>query len=245
MAKFVLLDARLFAGAADLSGASNKIEIKAEIEEKDTTNYRSRGWKEVLGALGGAELSGAGQWEAGDPGLIDNAAWAQLGGRGPWTAGPVEANVGALAYVMYGLQSSYGLGDQVGEVAPWNASVKSSWPLARGQFAHSPGIARTGDGDGAGIELGPIAARQRLYASLHVLSVAGTAAPTLTVDIESDATDAFADPAPVASFAPAAAPGGQIVRTAGDAVTDSWYRASWTISGTSPSFMFVVALGIA
>lgn len=245
MAKFVLLDARLFTGGADLSGASNKVELKGEAEEKDATNYRSQGWKELLGGLKSAEASAGGQWEAGDPSLVDDAAWAQLGGRGAWTVAPTEANVGNLAWFSRFLQADYSLGDAVGEIAPWTASGKSTWPLVRGQFAHPPGTPRTAAGDGQAVELGEVAARRRLYAALHVLSVAGTDAPTLTVTVESDVDDTFAAPSEVLAFTPATAAGGQLVRTVGDPITDTWYRVTWDVAGTNPSFMFVVALGIA
>lgn len=241
---FVLLDARLFAGGADLTGHSNKIELSSEVEEKPTTNYYSGGWKEVVGGLASADLMGEGQWEAGDDGMVDDASWAQLGAVGAWTAGPDGSAVGDLAYLMKVLRSSYKLGDTVGEVAPWTGSAKSAWPLVRGVFAHPPGTARSSTGSGTALELGALAAGQRLYAALHVLSVAGTSTPTLTVEVESDVDNTFASPVTQLTFDPATAAGGQILRTDGSAITDSWFRVAWTITGTSPSFLFVVALGI-
>ncbi|MGW3346798.1 hypothetical protein ACWDA3_26095 [Nonomuraea rubra] len=241
----VFTDVRLFAGGADLSGNSNKVELQTEVEEKDITNYRSQGWKEVLSGLGSSQVTAEGQWEAGDPGKVDDASWEQLGGRGPWSIGPGEADVGELAYLTYALRSSYKLGDKVGEVAPWSGMAKSSWPTVRGQFAHPPGTARSTSGDGTAVQVGAVAAGQRLYAALHVLSVAGTSNPTLTVTVESDTAEAFDDdPQTEITFQAATAAGGQILRTSGSAITGPWYRASWTISGSGPSFLFVVALGI-
>jgi hypothetical protein len=241
-----LLDVRLFAGGADLSGRSNKVEVMAEVEDKDSTNYRSGGWKEVLGGLASSTINGEGQWEAGDPSKVDDATWASLiGVRAPWTVSPFEANVGALAYITYGLQSSYKLGDQVGEIAPWVAKTSGTWPVARGQIAHPPGTARTASGTGVSLQLGPIPAGKRLYAALHVLSVAGTAGPTITARVEADNATGFPSPATVLTFAAATAPGGQILRTDGTASADDWYRLAWTIAGTTPSFMIAAALGIA
>ncbi|WP_432135149.1 hypothetical protein [Streptomyces sp. bgisy154] len=244
MGSFVLTDVRLFTGGADLTSASNKVEISAEAESKPTTNYGSGGWTEVIGGLASAEISGAGQWEAGDPGLVDDAAWSQLGGVGAWSVGPAGAAVSDLAYFTKMLRGDYQLGGSVGDVAPWSSMGKSSWPLVRGQFAHPPGTARTADGSGTGIELGAVAAGQRLYAGLHVLSVAGTSTPTLSVTVESDVDNTFASPATQLTFDPATAAGGQILRTDASAITDTWFRVAWTITGTTPSFMFATTLGI-
>jgi hypothetical protein len=245
MSKQVLLDVRLFASGADLSGNSAKAELTAEFEDKDATNYRSQGWKEVLAGLASSTITAEGQWEAGDPGKVDDSSWAQMGGVGPWTVCPTDSVVGALAYFTNALRSSYKLGDQVGEVAPCTGKATGSWPVARGQIAHPPGTARTATGTGASIQLGPVPAGKRLYAAVHVLSVAGTGTPSLTARVESDDATGFPSAATVLTFNAATAPGGQIARTDGTALTDSWYRIAWTISGTSPSFLFAAALGIA
>jgi hypothetical protein len=245
MSKTILTDVRLFAVGADLSGNSNKVEVQTDVEEKDATNYRSQGWKEVLGGLASSAWTAEGQWEAGDPSMVDDASWSQMGGTGPWTACPADAVVGELAYFTNGLRSSYALGGQVGDVAPWAGKVSGSWPVVRGQIAHPPGTARTADGTGTALQLGAVAAGKRLYAALHVLSVAGTSTPTLTARIESDVDNTFSSPVTQLTFADATAAAGQILRTTGDAVADSWFRIAWTITGTSPSFLFAAALGIA
>lgn len=242
MGSFVLTNVRLLAVGANLSSHSNKVEISTEVQDKDTTNYKSEGWTEVIGGLASAEISGEGQWEAGDPGMVDDASWAQLGGVGPWSIGPTGAAAGDLAYLTKALRSEYALGEGVGEVAPWTSAVKSSWPLVRGVFEHSPGVARTAGGSSAGQELGALAARQRMYAALHVLSVAGTT-PSLAVTVESAPDNTFAAPTTRLTFDAAAAAGGQILRTDGTAVTDTWWRVSWAITGTTPSFLFAVSLG--
>lgn len=240
----ILTNVRCFSVGVDLTGVSNKIELSAEVEAKDRTNYGSGGWKETTGGLASAEISAEGQWEAGDPSKVDDASWSQLGGVGPWSVSMNNAaTVGGLAYLMNALRSEYKLGEAVGEVAPWTGSAKSAWPVARGQFAHPPGTARTATGTGTGLQLGEVAAGKRLYATLHVLSVAGTT-PSITARVESSVDNTFAAPTTRLTFAAATAVGGQILRTDGSAITDTWWRMAWTISGTTPSFMFVDALGI-
>jgi len=242
---FILTDTRLFAAGADLTGASNKIEISTEAESKDTTNYASGGWKEFIGGLGSSDWKAGGQWEAGDPSLIDDATWARLGTVDVVTAVPAGGGaVGNVAYLTSALTSSYTLLGDVGDVAPWQAQMMGSWPTVRGLVAHPPGTARTSTGTGTGQQLGAVAAGQRLYATLHVLSVAGTSTPTITARVESDDNAGFASPTTRLTFAAATAAGGQILRTDGTAITDDWWRLAWAITGAGPSFLFAAALGI-
>lgn len=244
MAKFVLTNARLFTGGADLTSVNNKLEVSAERAAVDTTNFGSSGWTESLAGLGETEINAEGFWEATDAGKVDDAMWAQLGGLTSWTASPNTGAVADLAYFTSALTGSYQLGGEVGDVAPWTAKAAGSWPLVRGVIAHPSGTARTVTGTGTAQSLGAVSATQNLYAALHVLSVTGTVTPTITVTIQSDSAEAFPSSATVLSFAAATAIGGQILRVPG-AITDTWFRPQWTISGTDPSFLFVVAFGIA
>ncbi|MFJ4785510.1 hypothetical protein [Streptomyces sp. NPDC088794] len=244
MSKTVLTNVRCFAGGVDLTGNSNKIELSSEVEAKESTNYGSQAYKEFVGGLASAEISGEGQWEAADATKVDDASWAQLGGVGPWSiSANTSAAVGDLAYFTQALRSDYKLFGEVGEVAPWTGTAKSAWPLVRGQFAHPPGTARTATGVGTGLQIGAVALNKRMYASLHVLSVAGTT-PSITARVESSVDNTFASPTTRLTFAAANAVGGQTLRTAGTAITDTWWRVAWTISGTTPSFLFAAALGI-
>ncbi|WP_245786523.1 hypothetical protein [Lentzea albida] len=222
---------------------SNKLEVAAEVEEKDTTNFGSAGWSEMIGGLASTKISGEGQWEAADASKVDNAQWSGLGGVGPWTACPNGSNVNDVAWLTNALTANYQLGGSVGDVAPWTAEASSSWAMPRGRVGHPPGTARTATGNGTAVQLPAVAAGQYLYASLHVLSVSGTSSPTLTVTIGSDDSAGFASPVTRITFNAATARGGQIMRAVGP-ITDTWYRASWTISGTTPSFLFLVAFGV-
>lgn len=57
MAKMVLLASYVSLNATDLSSYARKVELTAEVEDKDVTTYGSLGWKEVLGGLKSGELS--------------------------------------------------------------------------------------------------------------------------------------------------------------------------------------------
>lgn len=244
----VLLDVRVFAGAADLSGQSSKLELDDTIEDKDVSNFASGGAKEVLGGMETVSIAGEGQWEAGDPGRIDDEVWASRRVLGAWTMGATSVSdtaAGGVAYLAKALRTQFTILGAIGDVAPWSANATGTWPLVRGVFAHPSGVARTASGTGTALNLGAVGAGQRLYASLHVLSVAGSA-PTIDVIVASDSVEAFTGtPETRLSFAQASAPTGEILRTAAGAHADAWYRAEWTISAAGgESFLFVTAIGI-
>ena len=244
MAKLVLNSCRIFAGGTDLTGVSNRTTFTGEVEPKETTNFGSGGWKEFIGGLASAAVDGGGQWEAGTAANVDDQAWADMGSVIPYSVFPVDANEGSVGYFMSTLRDNYTFFGALGDVAAWTATGKSSWPAARGLSLEAPGTARTVTGSGTAVQLGAVPAGQRLYAALHVLSVAGTGSPTLTVRVQSD-TVGFPSPTTQIAFTAATAIGGQIARTAVGAITDDYVRADWTISGSSPSFLFVVTCGIA
>lgn len=240
MSLLVLTNARIFAGGADLTARSNKAELAAEVEEKEATTFASAGWKELLGGLFSSALMAEGFWEAGDLSMVDDEMWANLGVIGAYTVCPNGAAVGDLAWLMKTLKATYKLGGSPGDIAPWTSGASGSWPLARGKVLHPPGTARTATGSGTAVEVAATSATQYDYGTLHVLSVAGTSTPTITVKIQSDVDGTFASPTDVITFTAATAIGAQISRVIGP-VTDTFFRATWTISGSSPSFLFVVA----
>ncbi|MFG2070990.1 hypothetical protein ACGFKZ_29435 [Micromonospora tulbaghiae] len=253
MAPHVLHNVRIFTGGCDLTGQSNKIEVGGEHEERDTTNFgdvdaNGHIWKSVIGGLGSAKVAAAGQWEAGDTSRVDDDAWAALGGIGAWTiypheSGPAGGAVGSVAWIVNALRAQYQLGGAPGDVAPWAASASSTWPLVRGVGLHAPGTPRTAAGVGTAVQRPAVAEGQHVYASLHVLSVAGTASPTLTVTVQSSADAGFTAPTDRMVFTAATARTGQVLRLAGP-ITDTYWRLSWAITGTAPSFLFAGALGI-
>jgi len=246
MAKQVFLDARYFVSGADLSGWGNKISVDGEWEAKKVTNWRSGGAEELLGGLGEFTYEAAGQWEAGDLGKPDDLWWNNRRVIEPWSVGPTGASdlsAGNLMWLGTVLRTKAKLFDAVGEVAPWEFSGKASGPLVRGLSLHPSGVPRTATGNGTSVQAGAVASGKSVYANLHVISIAGTGSPSLTVQIQSDDATGFPSPTVRGSFAAATALGGQSLKIPGP-FTDDWWRVAFTITGTSPSFLFLVSLGI-
>ncbi|MEU9643597.1 hypothetical protein [Streptomyces sp. NPDC048188] len=57
MPKMVLTAEFLSINSNDLSEFTRKAEVAVEVEEKDVTNYKSLGWKEVIGGLKSGTLA--------------------------------------------------------------------------------------------------------------------------------------------------------------------------------------------
>lgn len=239
----ILTDCRIFAGAAHLSGQSNRIELSAECDEADTTNFLSAGWDECIGSLKGFKIAGGGQWYANDPTAVDGSRWAALGTAEAWSIAPSTVAPGDRVYVGQANEAKYTFFDEVGKVAPWTVDVMGTGALVRGKSLHNYTTARTATGSGTSVQNVAVSSTQALYCALHVLSVSGTATPTLTVRVQSDNATGFPSPATVQTFTAATAVGNQFARVAGP-ITDDWFRADWTISGTNPSFLFVVTIGV-
>lgn len=242
MSKFTLVNCRPFLGAADLTSMSTQCEFGVEIEEKDVTTFVPTGsaWREVLGGIKGSTWSGEGLWEAGDASKVDDASFADLGAARALTVAPETAAVGSLAYVTGVMRTSYSLLGEVGDAAPWSAEASGVWPAARGVILHDPGTARTASGTGTAVQVGAALSSQYAYATLHVLSLTGTG--TITVRVESDNAVGFPSATTVGTFTAASARTSEAIRTVGP-ITDTYWRAAWTVTGT-PSVLFVVGFGI-
>ncbi len=246
MAKQVLTNVRYFAGPADLTAQTNKVELEWSAEDKDTTNYGSDGKKERIAGIEDVMINAEGQYEAGDPGYADDSWWDAREVIEAHTIGPHTAAVGSVAYLTEAIRLNGKLFGTVGDVAAFTLGAGGNAGLGVGMFAQSPGAPVTADGDGTAFQLGAVPAGKRLFASLHVLSVSGTN-PTLDVTVESDTVEAFSgSPETRLTFTQVTEPGpGEVQMSAVGAHTDTWYRASFDIGGTdSPSFLVVVAVGI-
>ncbi len=244
----ILKNVQLFAGGVNLTSFNNKLELAAEVEEKECTTFGSYDsgtdtvWREYIGGLAKAKLSASGPNAYADD-SVDETTFAALGGFGAISACPSGTTVGNIAWLTYALQGNYKSLGQVGDIAPWEANWSSSAPLVRGVSLHPATTARTSSGSGTGVQIGAVSSSQKMWAALHVLSVAGTSSPTITVKLQSDDNGSFTSATDRITFSAATAVGGQWSSVAG-AITDDYWRIVWTISGTDPSFLLLASAGI-
>ena len=241
----VMTDVRIYYDSLDATGFSNHVELSPVADTDDMTTFGSGGWKENVATLKDTTALATVFWQAGDLTMPDDTAFAQLAdATGPLTIVPTSGAVASTAYLTKVVENSYKLTGDDGKLLKADLGFHGNTALARGQILHPQGTARTSTGNGTAVQLGAVLGSQRMYANLHVLSIAGTGTPTITVTIQSNVDNTFGAPTSRISFTAATTLQGQAGSVIG-AVTDTWWRAIWTISGSSPSFLFAVSAGVA
>lgn len=242
MSTHVLTNASLWLHDIALHDLANTLQFTTTRETLDNTRFgaQARNMKVGLYTVT-VTASGFADMTRYDADLFDAYSNATLS---PVSVSATSAD-GDVAYTCRGLVTSLSpLGGQIGELSALSveAAGRSGVRPVRGTILH-PETARTASGSGTGRQLGAVSADQTVFAALHVLEASGTS-PTLDVVVESDNTSTFASATTRLTFTQATGPTGEWQSAAGP-VTDDWWRVSYTIGGTNPSFTFVVVVGIA
>jgi len=244
MATTVLTDAVILSDGYNLSGDHNQIEVSAACEAVEDTTFGAS-WRTKKPGLMMARISGGGFFEANSASpAIDNVAWANLSGSKVVSVAPTGGSAGEYATSFQNIRTEYTpLSGAVGEMAKFTlAGEGTGQAIMRGRILATG--EKTSTGSGTAYELGTVPDGSYLYAAAHIYSVGGTT-PTLTLKVQSDDAEGFADPTDritLCTDADAVA-GYWGTRVAGE-ITDTWWRADWTIAGASPRFTIFVNVGI-
>lgn len=237
MATFVIKDTRLLVGGLDLSGSINECGVTYQAEIKDATVMNPNGARDKRSGLIDIALDHRGFWDS----KPDEALFAAINGTEQIvTVAPESAPVNGVAYSFKAQQASYAPGARVGEMFGFSVRAEGKGKLVRGTILLNGTLTATGNTNPT--LLGAVSAAQKVYAAMHVLAVAGTT-PTLDVKLQSDDAADFLSPIDRITFAQVTQPGAQFLSAAGP-ITDTYWRLSWTIAGTSPSFLVLVNVGI-
>lgn len=241
MATQVLTNCKLWLAGYDLSGDMNALGLTyaAELQENTTfgsdTRTRAGGLKTIV-------AQHEGLWNANGSDGPDDVLFSRIGASNvPMSVAPTTGAAGEVAYTFRCALGNYVPGGQVGEMFRFSVSAEGSdgAPLVKGTVLHNG--TQTATGTGTGYLIGAASSGQRVYGALHVLSA--SASDTLDVVVQSDTASNFPSPVTALTFAQQTAVGSDWQSAAGP-ITDTYYRVSFTLGGTSPSFEFVVVLGI-
>jgi hypothetical protein len=255
MASFVQTATQLFSGGSKLTCYTDQISLEMMADPVEFSNYCSAGSREYR--------QGLRTWNANASGFLDFAAVgattgglvpgeeiipANLGATTNLTVCPVGGTEGAVAYLADGAYASMlPVGGAVGDAARYSfsavpATLADGHKLVRGRLEANRTVTSSSNTTGSNT-LGALSASQGLSASLHVFTLSGTS-PTLTVKVQSDDNSGFSSATDRITFSTASTRSGQFAYING-AVTDTYWRVSWTIGGSAtPTVAFAVSLGI-
>lgn len=247
----ILEDVRVFLGGADLALSLTKFSYETSTEEKDVTTFRTgtpasssaNTAKLVVGGLEMSSVKMEGNSEAGsdaDEDRPDDLFWQSRGTPTPLTVAPDGSALGDVAFLTNLTPMKLITLGAPGDV--WSYEVDGTTEATqRGQFL-LPVSSVAADGDGTAMELGAVTAGQQLHFSAHVLAYPD--GDSIVLSLESSADEAFTSPTTQLTTGSFTATGAELLSSDGSAVTDTWYRVSWDITGSSGSFVVVAAAAI-
>ncbi len=245
MAFQVLKDCRTYCGGYNLTGYTNKIELNYSAEELDDTVFGATAKSRTTG-LKDTSLNEEGFWEAdgtdAESYKVDDIIMSKFALIDEViTVSPDGADAGDAAYSFLSTITQYVPSGAVGQFMAFTVDAKGVDVLVRGTIMENG--AKTATANGTARQLGAVGAGQKLYASMHVIAASGTS-PTLDLIIQSDDAQGFASATNRITFARKTAIGSEWATPVAGEITDTWWRAAWTIGGTNPSFTVVVFVGI-
>lgn len=244
MAKLVITDGKIYVNGYNLSGAFNELGLEVSNEVKDTTAFGTNGTRAFVPGLQSVNFSGKALQDFDDTGYptnpsIDRTTFNLIGAAAAVMSFAREGNaMGDVAYAVKGVTASLSpLQGTVGDLAEFTISGQGGGAkLVRGIVAALG--AKSSTGQGTAFNLGAVATGQKVYGALHVVRPVTTG--TLDVIVASDDLQAFTTPTTRLTFAQVTNAIGAEWKEAAGPITDTWWRASWTIgSGSFPVFLVV------
>lgn len=238
----VLKDARIWMGAYEITASMNSVALSHAVDVKDPTVLGDDTRQEAAG-LRTVTARASGLYAVDGTDEIDDVLSSNLATENtPISFGVETGALGEVGYTFQSLQATYEWGAPVGDLPGYdmNASGRGS-PLVRGTILHVG--TENATGDETGYQIGTVSASQNVYSALHVTAVSGTN-PTLDVIVQSDDNASFTSATTRLTFTQADAITSEW-KSASGAITDDYWRVSWTIGGTdTPTFTFALVVGI-
>lgn len=244
MAAYANIDISYLVGSLEVACNAKSVTANAECTALDTTPLcTSTGWRSFIGGLKSATFQAELMADMVTLGLDETLQGYFATADVPQSLSIGSAD-GSVTYFGRTLATSYTpIEGTVGELAMSKITAKTSTgPLVRGVRLFPPSTPVTATVNGTGRQLGALSATQTLYAAMHVLSRTGTL--SMTLSIQSDDNAGFTTPTNrITSFTAATGRTYQWGSVAG-AVTDDYWRAVLTCTG-SGTMTLGVSAGIA
>lgn len=245
MAIQVLTNAKLWIAGYDFTGDVNALALKYGAEMKDKTNFGSGGFRERIPGVKSFSFQHEGFVTFG-AGNVDEQIFSNFFAVKNIVTSIDPKGGGAEGDVCFTGQvetSQYMPGAKHGEVLAFSVSGESDGDeLVRGTLMANRYV--TANGNGPVVQLGAVAAAQKVYGGLHFLAnITGSGTPRCNVTVESAPAANFASATTRLTFTSATAAGAEW-QNANGAITDTWWRVKYVLTGSSPSFPIVATVGI-
>lgn len=226
---------RVYVNGFDLSAFFKSVSGSEEVEAHDSTTLGATA-KTYMPGLVDATLSAEGLF-SGAAGATDAVLSAALRGRTPvlWNWLPAGDVDGAFGYGMLAISTNYEIDTPVDDLVSVTAEAQSNVGLERTQILH-PLAARAVTGNGVARDHGAATGNGGV-GYLQVTAASGTTLNLVGRIQHSVDNSVWVD---LITFAAATATGNaQRLTVAG--TVNRWTRATWAITGTTPSFTFFAA----
>jgi hypothetical protein len=233
MAFFHGKGSRVLIHDVDLSTYFNNLDLTKELDAPETTTFGDSD-REFIYGLRNATASLSGFYD-GAVDAVDEELNAALGATTDRvvTVSTVGFVIGNIVYIAGKIETSYSVSSPVDGVVSITADLLANGGFERGHSFHNL-TAETVTGTGASVDNGAATSNGGV-ANLHVTAVSGTT-PSLTAKVRHSTDDAvFTD---LITFTAATARTAERLSSTG--TVNRYVRAEWTISGTSPSFTFMI-----
>lgn len=174
----------------------------------------------------------------------DDILFGHVGGASKlFTVFPEGLTDGNVGFSVPTARTKYSPGASVGEMFAFEAEGEADARLIRPTILTTS--TETATGSGTSRQVGAVGATETLYAILHVTATSGTT-QTFDLLLRSDDNSGMTSPTTRVTFSQVTTSvTAQYAAPVVGAITDDWWDASWTISGSTPSFTFVMGMAIA
>ena len=244
MAAYILSDTNIYVGGDNVTTFTGSFSTEMMTTMVDGPVLGGGGFMRRYPGLkaSSTQISGFADYDA--DAIARDFGPAQLGSQQLVTV--VPAGVGVAGDVaLFGRQLIQNIavpGGAVGDMASFEMSLESDSAWINGLVA-APMAARTTTANGTILTMtGPTAA-QRVYVGVNLIAASGTT-PSMTVALQSATLIGFGSPTTRATLTAMTAVGWQFASVAGS-ITDGFWRATFTITGTTPSLTAAVVVGVA
>ncbi|HEV8642169.1 MAG TPA: hypothetical protein VGV13_13800 [Methylomirabilota bacterium] len=237
MASQVLTNCVLWLAGYKLSGAMNALGLDYGAELQDATVFGDTG-RRRRGGLKTQAFHHEGYWDvgtgAGD--AADEVLFPLVGAADKVMTISPNGVEGEPAYTLRSVAAEYSPGAQVGQMFKFTVRGEGAPgdPLVEGTLLKNAAVSV--DGNGTAFDVGAVSATQKLYAALQF-----TGAALGTAYVQSAPTSGFVSPTQRVLFALGGSRGTDWQVVAGP-ITDAWWRAGWTASGSAEIVVTIAIL---